>query len=310
MVLPLYKIGIIGDGNHSKRIQKILEKKKLKFIIYKPARPNYSDKKSYIKLLNCDAIFIISPNDTHFKYIKEFSKSNIYIFCEKPPLSKKSDLIKLRKINHKKIYYNFNFRFSKLSQILSSVQKYNLGKFLYSSIIVGQSLAFTKEFKINWRSNKKKIPTGIYEIVGVHWIDLINYFFGIKKLVKKNLSFKKIRSCIDNTYINIQTKENKIINIYCSYTSPLIVKKKFIFQNGYINQTDNLIEIRGPANYVGKNNMFIKSPLIKKISISDRKDYEFGLTKSVDYFLNVVKKKGSFNKKDVIKSLQTNSFLF
>ena len=56
--------------------------------------------------------------------------------------------------------------------------------------------------------------------------------------------------------------------------------------------------------------MFIKSPLIKKISISDRKDYEFGLTKSVDYFLNVVKKKGSFNKKDVIKSLQTNSFLF
>ena len=144
----------------------------------------------------------------------------------------------------------------------------------------------------------------------MHWIDLINYFFGIKKLVKKNLSFKKIRSCIDNTYINIQTKENKIINIYCSYTSPLIVKKKFIFQNGYINQTDNLIEIRGPANYVGKNNMFIKSPLIKKISISDRKDYEFGLTKSVDYFLNVVKKKGSFNKKDVIKSLQTNSFLF
>ena len=100
---------------------------------------------------------------------------------------------------------------------------------MYSSIIVGQSLAFTKEFKINWRSNKKKIPTGIYEIVGVHWIDLINYFFGIKKLVKKNLSFKKIRSCIDNTYINIQTKENKIINIYCSYTSPLIVKK-FIFQ--------------------------------------------------------------------------------
>lgn len=309
-MLPLYKIGIIGDGNHSKRIQKILEKKKLKFIIYKPARPNYSDKKSYIKLLNCDAIFIISPNDTHFKYIKEFSKRKIYIFCEKPPVSKKSDLIKLRKINHKKIYYNFNFRFSKLSQILSSVQKYNLGKFLYSSIIVGQSLAFTKEFKTNWRSNKKKIPTGIYEIVGVHWIDLINYFFGIKKLVKKNLSFKKIRSCIDNTYINIQTKENKIINIYCSYTSPLIVKKKFIFQNGYINQTDNLIEIRGPANYVGKNNMFIKSPLIKKISISDRKDYEFGLTKSVDYFLSVVKKKESFNKKDVIKSLQTNSFLF
>ena len=41
------KIGIIGIGGHSKRIQKILKKKKLNFFIYKPKKPNYFDKISF-----------------------------------------------------------------------------------------------------------------------------------------------------------------------------------------------------------------------------------------------------------------------
>ena len=57
------KIGIIGDGGHSKRIKKILKIKKLNFLIYKPARPNYFDKKKFDQLKKCNVIFIthISP---------------------------------------------------------------------------------------------------------------------------------------------------------------------------------------------------------------------------------------------------------
>ena len=39
------KIGLIGNGVHSKRIQKILKKKKLNFLIYKPKKPYYFEKK-------------------------------------------------------------------------------------------------------------------------------------------------------------------------------------------------------------------------------------------------------------------------
>ena len=304
------KIGIIGNGNHSKRIQNILKKKKINFIIYKPKKPKYFDKLNYLKLLECNAIFIVSPNDSHFKYIKEFSKKGIYIFCEKPPVSRKSEFKKLIKLNHKKIYYNFNFRFSMLAQFLSSIKKYKLGKFLYGSIIVAHGLALTERFKFNWRSNKSRTPMGIYEIVGVHWIDLINYFFGIEKLEKKNFSIKNIRNSIDNSYINIQTKDNSNINVYCSYTSPLINEKKFIFQNGYITQSDSFIEIRGPAKYIGKDKMFLKPPIIKKVMYSDRKDYEFGLYNSIDYFLKVIKQKKVFKNKDTLKSFQTNNLLF
>ena len=105
------KIGIIGNGNHSKRIQNILKKKKINFIIYKPKKPKYFDKLNYLKLLECNAIFIVSPNDSHFKYIKEFSKKGIYIFCEKPPCSSFEEVHNLSLLNRKnkeRIYFNFN----------------------------------------------------------------------------------------------------------------------------------------------------------------------------------------------------------
>ena len=64
------KIGVIGNGGHSKRIQKILTRKKLNFFIYKPKRPNYFDKINFNILKKCEVIFIISPNNTHYNYIK------------------------------------------------------------------------------------------------------------------------------------------------------------------------------------------------------------------------------------------------
>ena len=95
------RIGIIGDGGHSKRIQKILIKKKLSFFIYKPSKPNYIDSKKFNKLKKCKVIFIISPNNSHYAYIKELNKGR-YIFCEKPPVNSKKDLLGLKKIKSKK----------------------------------------------------------------------------------------------------------------------------------------------------------------------------------------------------------------
>ena len=91
------KIGIIGNGNHSKRIQKILIKKKLRFYIYKPIKPKYFEKEEFEILKKCDVIFLISPNDTHYTYLKELYKGR-YIFCEKPPVNNKNDLSKLREM--------------------------------------------------------------------------------------------------------------------------------------------------------------------------------------------------------------------
>ena len=66
-----FRIGIIGQGSQYNRISKILKLKGIKFTIYKPSRnTNYYNKEKFDELKKCNVIFVLSPNDTHFKYIK------------------------------------------------------------------------------------------------------------------------------------------------------------------------------------------------------------------------------------------------
>ena len=174
------KVGLIGNGYHSKRIQKILKKKNINFFLYKPSKPSYYNIEDFEIIKKCNVIFIITPNKTHLDYIKKLH-SKRYIFCEKPPVNSIKDLNNLKKINSKKIYFNYNFRFSKISQILEKRNQYKVGKLIYANIIVSHGLALKKEYKKSWRSNKKKCPKGVFEIVSIHWIDLINYHFKIIK---------------------------------------------------------------------------------------------------------------------------------
>jgi len=183
------KVCIIGNGLHSKRIQKILKKRKIKFTIFKPKSKKNFKSENLDKLKKFGIIFIISPNDTHYHYIKSFSKKS-YIFCEKPPTNNLSDIKKLRKINSYNIYYNFNFRFSKIAEILKNNKHYKLGKLIYANIVTGHGLALKKEYRYNWRSNRRMCPKGVFEMLSIHWIDLLNHLFKITNCPKGNIFCK------------------------------------------------------------------------------------------------------------------------
>ena len=303
------RIGVIGKGSQYKRISEILKKKKFRYTLYKPNNKKYFDKKSFEILKKFNVIFILTPNKTHFNYLKLLSK-NRYIFCEKPPVTNKNDLKKLEKFSHKKIYFNFNLRFSNIGQLLSETKKFKLGELLYGTIIEGHGLAFKKEYIKSWRANKKLCKTGVFEVSTVHWLDLLNYYFnmtGIKMLNLRNF-LKKESSC-DNAYCKIAFKNKSEVDIYSSYTSPLVKMIFLVFTNGSIEQNHNAIEVRGPAKNLDHNNFFIKPKLIKKIIISDVREYESSLEKSISYFLNHVKKNKSFKKKDFVCSLISNKLI-
>ena len=68
------KVCVIGDGTHSKRIQKILKSKKLKFFIFKPKSKKNFKKENLDILSKYNVFFIISPNGTHYHYIKSLNK--------------------------------------------------------------------------------------------------------------------------------------------------------------------------------------------------------------------------------------------
>ena len=140
------KVGIIGNGAHSKRIQNILHKKKISFFIYKPKQADYFNKEEFDNLKRCNVIFIISPNNTHFEYLKKLHKGR-YIFCEKPPVNNKQELSSLKKLKLKKIYFNYNFRFIKIAEIIMKKSQYKLGNLVYANLSLSHGLARKKEYK-------------------------------------------------------------------------------------------------------------------------------------------------------------------
>ena len=304
------RIGIVGQGSQYNRISKILKIKGIKFTTYKPPRnKSYFDKEEFKELKKNNVIFILSPNDTHLKYIK-LLHANRFIFCEKPPVNKLYDLKELKKIKSNKIYFNYNFRFSKVSEILENIKLFELKELLYANIITGHGLAFKKDYYKSWRSNRKICKKGVFEIVSAHWIDLINYHFHIEKIQNLSLrNYTKKTNGIDNSYCKILLKNNSEVNIFSSYTSPLIKKMIFVFTNGFIEQNEKYIEIRGPAMNLDKNNYFKKPKLIKKITLNENQDYDLSLKKSVTYFLEHAYKNKNFTKESLKKSLTSNNFI-
>ena len=110
----------------------------------------------------------------------------------------------------------------------------------------------------------------------------------------------------DNSNISVTIRNKIFAEIFCSYTSPLINKKTFVFDNGIVEQNESILEIKGPALNFDKNNLLKLPKTIKKIKINEKKDYLESLEKSIDYFLKIVLKKKSFLKKDTLKSLKIN----
>ena len=303
------KIGIIGDGGHSKRIQKILQKKKLNFFIYKPKNPKYFEKEKFNQLKKCNVIFIISPNNSHYFYIKKLYKKR-FIFCEKPPVNNKKELIALKKIKSKNIYFNYNFRFSKITEFIKNRDKFNLGKLVYANISLSHGLAQKKNYKNNWRSNIKKCPKGVYEIVSIHYLDLICYLFNILKIEKpKLINLSKIGNGYDTSLVEIKIKNEGFVNIFSTYNSSYNKNLCFLFENGILEQRNNLITIKGPTLNLDEQNFFKPPKIIKSIQVSDNRDYSHSLLKSIEFFLNHVKNKKQFNKKITDISLSSNSII-
>ena len=63
------KIGIIGNGGQSKKVQEIFKKKKIPFFLYAPKKKKYFDFHRYKTLEKCNAIFILTPNKSHYGFV-------------------------------------------------------------------------------------------------------------------------------------------------------------------------------------------------------------------------------------------------
>ena len=85
--------------------------------------------------------------------------------------------------------------------------------------------------------------------------------------------------------------------------------KIFMFENGIVEQNENIILIKGPAINYDINKFFKPPKIIKKINISEKKDYQESLVKSIKFFLEIANKKKIFSKKENARSLVINKMI-
>jgi len=310
-------VGIIGYQNHANRLISLIEtnpKSKIKYIFH--PKKKFNDKRCtncFTDLLSCDAIIISSPNDTHYQYIKKLETFSGYIFCEKPPVSNINELNKLKKlkINKKrKIFFNFNYRFSELDKLL---QKYSnskqLGQIVKIEIIASQGLAFKKEYIGSWRSNGTKNKHTLLDTVSIHYLDLIIKNFGT---AKNQFYFPKIISkngtSYDTSHLLFEYK-NFNISIMNSYATPFLGELSVIGTNGYLMIKNNTLEIRSPRNTFDKNNLFITPPIILRKKFNMQQDHSTSLKKSIEFFISHVTQKIPFKNELFETSIGTTDLL-
>jgi predicted dehydrogenase len=312
------KIGIIGFGNHASRIISILEKFS-NIEIYKIFHPTKIvleniGTNQFEDLYDCDCILILSPDDTHFEYISKLSQNyDGYIFCEKPIVIKLNELSKLENIDEdkkKKIFFNFNFRFSKISEILKKgIADKKIGEINYISIISTHGLAFKKEYLDSWRSDKKKNYHNILDSLAIHYLDLILFQIGnIKNLNYYPRLISKNGNSYDTCRLTLETEHVSTV-IYCSYANPKINEIVIIGTNGYITIRDNKKEIFCPRDIFDPKGFFIKPPMIENEDFNFEDEYINSLKKSLEYFIDVVKHKKLIDLENFENSIMTTKLL-
>ena len=310
-------VGVIGYRNHALRLIEIANEHKLCNVkyIYHPSKnlgSNLSSTNDIKDLFSCDIVVIASPSNTHYEYIiKIIKNSKAFIFCEKPPVTKKSNLKALNNLSDEeksRIYFNFNMRFSFLSDILQdkSILKH-IGQIHNIEIINSHGLAFKQEYDKSWRADGKENLHAITETVAIHYIDILQFIFGdIVDYSYYPSITAKTGTAYDSALINLKF-DSTTASIYTSYASPLINEITILGTNGYIKIENNKLSVFSPRDTFTKEGFFVKPPIVIDKNIVTN-NYKESLTRSFDFFIDNIRKK-SLPLKYYDASVASNKFI-
>ena len=275
------KITIIGYKNHALRLKSILNKLGYDNVV------NYNYHTDSLE--DSDVYFISSPNETHMEWIDKLKEQDKYIFCEKPPATNLEDIGRLEVLLNKKLYFNFNYRFSSL---VKSAKHYidtkELGKLLNINCVSTHGLAFKESFQDNWRFKSDNLFSSIIGNLGIHYIDLVGYLCG--NITNINI---KTGSIVSDTLPDTATLDivNELcdVKVFLSYAAPFRNQVTILFDNGILELRDGKVTLQTPRDAVDENGMF-KPPNYTTISefSTSKEYYDDSLKTSIEYFMNCV----------------------
>ena len=309
------KIGFVGFGNHALRLDKCLWKifGSHELIRYHPTKKEHQTTNRFDDLYDCDLVFITSPNQTHFKYIKKLlCKSKVKIFCEKPPCTSIVELDQLMNLNRRdkqRVFFNFNYRYSNLCKIIqSSIADETIGNIIHIYGVMSHGLAFKDGYQKSWRGKYPKNESVVLDTSLIHLIDLCNYILGGSLKINSSLgsSFKHGQ---DSYAISLRAKNEANISLFGSYAAPYYFSFTVLGTDGFIEANDSSLVIKRPRDSFNEKGFFITPPTYLKEDYAFELDYESSLERAVNHFVSLAMSGENFCEREFDLSLETTKIV-
>ena len=266
-------------------------------------------------MYDSDCILICSPNETHYKYLKKLlDEYTGYIFCEKPPAVTVSELNELQKLSiseKQRGFFNFNYRFSNLADILKDLlNSEKIGKIIHINIIASQGLAFKQKYLGSWRADGKNNLHNSLDTLSIHYLDLLNLLFGppiSHDYFPSNNS--KTGTSYDTCYLVFRYQNEITISVLNSYASPYTNQISILGNNGFVLISENNLKIFSPRDTFDSNGFFISPPIIEEKIFDFASEYNNSLIDSLNYFLKHVKEKNPIDISQFNTSMLSNQMI-
>lgn len=299
-------VTVIGKSGHAARLISIIEEMSgvdLAWVYYpkKAKINNFPLTNNFDKILESDAIIIASPTYTHADYLRRLKDFTGYVLVEKPAVSTSKETEELKKYPKawkKRLKVNFNFQYSKTTEILKFlIEGSDLGEPISLEVHTSHGQAFKKGYMNSWRSNLE-YSFGVLELVGVHYINLAINLFGRIKDCHASLQWKAKKGGSlppDTASLTLMTERDVRVNLYHSYAGPYFNKIMLIGTNGYFDYDGKIAKLYSPRDLFDSKGRFKSPPIIKTYELSYGQVWKDSLVKSLSDFIKVARKKGEFS---------------
>ena len=287
------RAGVIGFKNHAEKVIALIQQSGLAQVcrVYHPTKKcdGFPSTNQLEDLLDCDALFILSPNDTHYEYLRYCeSKFQGYVYCEKPPVSTLSELAKIRDLDCKRFFFNFNLRFGSFPSFLAeSIGDGSLGRPLHAVVHLTHGFAFKEAYLNSWRSQERRNGRGLLETVAIHFIDLFALCFGdISRLTYWPGNFSERGTASDTCSVGVQYANGCTASAFCSYASVSKFHLEVLGTNGRLVYEPNSLSLYSPRDTFEESGKFATPPLLRSQKLNGKDLFEESMPRSIEFFLN------------------------
>jgi predicted dehydrogenase len=309
----MLRVGAIGWRGHAGKMIELVEASGMGRVqvVYHPraAPPAPGGTTRFAALLDCDAVLILSPNDTHAAYLQQLGDAGYrgYVLCEKPPATTAADLAICERQDPVRTFFNFNYRFCQWRALAeAAIADGRLGTPIHADAVVTHGLAFKSDYPQSWRADGTRHRHGILETVAIHFVDLFAVLLGTVESYDYTPRLMSGAGTAFDTCTIAARHDGASSAILASYAAPYALRVALHGTNGSVVWDDRRITYHGPRDTFDAAGRYAAPPVEVLAEAGTESFYEDSLRRAVALFLEHCRDGKPLAPELFSRSLETN----